>query len=312
MAYDEKKLKSFCVNGEVSKIVEYLRGFPEKSRLRKQYENRFFGNPPQLDFKTNNPILIKILECYAKYYLMVFVEKKSKSDTENFLNDSLKQTFFLSPNNDLDTTEQKMGDLVHDQGYEFLGGTTSGFYGPYIWKTTEKTIFKVEIPSENINLPVFFMKDFISNSWLSFLSFDKTGTGGWAKEEGLYCRYSAYKDSFEKPSFKISFLKHEAQHYADFLHFQNQLSSTQLEYRAKLCELIYYPNMKLLKNFFKNAKNDERFSHSQAEYWLISDLSQSIFGNEYENNWEFWRGKHKTIQKVALIFLKENKRVKTE
>jgi hypothetical protein len=40
------------------------------------------------------------------------------------------------------------------RGYHFLGGVTQPFWGPYIWKTQEKNVYDVQIPSGVEQLPV--------------------------------------------------------------------------------------------------------------------------------------------------------------
>jgi len=190
-----------------------------------------------------------------------------------------------------------------------LGGTTSVFRGPYIWKTTEKTVYPVEIPAGTVNIPVYFLKEFLSNSWLSFLTFGKTGTGGWTKRKGLFCRWDDYKDRLDQPGFTVSFLKHEAQHLSDFRRYGHRLSQTLLEYRAKCCELVYYPDSDLLEKFLNTAKKDDRFSHSLSEYWLISDLSAVLFGKDWVSDVEEWKRIHDRVSVAALEFLRNNRRM---
>ena len=52
----------------------------------------------------------------------------------------------------------------------------------------------------------------------------------------LYCVEWAYAPDTE--NFEVSYLKHEAQHLADFQRFPG-LPSAELEYRAKLTELAF-------------------------------------------------------------------------
>ncbi len=202
--------------------------------------------------------------------------------------------------------ELRLKWLLHRKGYHFLGGTTAAFFGPYLWRTTEKNVYSVEIPSGVIRVPVFFLKEFLSNSWLSFLSFGKTGTGGWTKPRGLFCRWDDYKDRLDQPSFLISFLKHEAQHLYDFRHFFPRLPGPVLEYRAKLCELTYFSDSSLLERFLNTAKDDANYSHSQAEHWLLSESVPRAFSKGLDGRLELWKANLSRIPDACRKLLQRN------
>lgn len=51
-------------------------------------------------------------------------------------------------------------------------------YGPYIWENSERVIYEVEIPSGIQKVAINMMDGFVSRSWLDFISFGQTGTGG--------------------------------------------------------------------------------------------------------------------------------------
>jgi hypothetical protein len=280
MSFEEKQFLRLCTNGQIPELIEYLRQFPEQRDLLDRYERIFVSDPPVFEYPTENPLLRKILEGYYRYFILVFGKKTTPQEGDRFLVNTFVELFHFPRPHRIEAIELRLKWMVKGEGYQFLGGTTSSFRGPYIWKTTEKIVYSVEIPSGTVQMPVYFMKDFLSNSWLSFLSFGTTGTGGWTKRKGLFCRWDDYKNQLELPKFTVSFLKHEAQHLHDFRRY-GRLNQTVLEYRAKCCELAYYPDSSLLEKFLNTAKNDDRFSHSLAEYWLISDLSQALFAQDY-------------------------------
>jgi hypothetical protein len=92
------------------------------------------------------------------------------------------------------------------------------------------------------------------------------GTGGWAKKDGLYCICRNYDLDSER--FQLSFLKHEARHYADFGLYP-ELQPADLEYRSKLTELAYSEEgtYRLLEHFTKAANRVENSPHSLASVW---------------------------------------------
>ena len=151
------------------------------------------------------------------------------------------------------------------------------------------------------------MYNFVSRSWLDFISFGQIGTGGWIGENGtLYYVRDSY--DIESKSFTISFLKHEAQHAYDQRMYPN-ISSIDLEYRAKLVELIYWPNEELIKSILVEEDNSNpNNSHSVAAFRIIEKLSDKIFRNTFINNEDVWIDKVDDVKKYALELYNESSR----
>jgi hypothetical protein len=192
----------------------------------------------------------------------------------------------------LDLIEEKLEEIFEKKGYRFLGGVTSPFRGPYIWRTTDKKEFRVELPHQTQDVTVYFLRDFIMQSWIHFATFGEKFAGGWAKEDGLYYvdeRPKKKRVTIESSEFQVSYLKHEAQHLSDYARFPN-LPAKDLEYRAKLVELIYEPKpFRLLKKFFYEAKNDVNFPHPYSSYALMTRLSQLAIGKEVIPSLDQWK-----------------------
>ena len=312
LAYEEKELKRYCANGNILGLIDYLKTFEDQQPLLERYQKVFIDTPSTFEYPTDNVYLKQVLEGYYLYYVYVFAKLHTPKEGEAYLLNHFQEKFKLPLIKSLNLMEKWIKFKVNTEGYEFLGGTTSAYYGPYIWKTSEKRLYHVLIPAKTIRVPVFFMKDFISNSWLSFLSFGKTGTGGWTKRKGLFCKWDSYESSLDLPSFQISFLKHEAQHLYDFHRYGHKLSQSVLEYRAKLCELSYYPTSDLLEQFINTAKDDSNFAHSQAEFWVVSDLSKALFDEAYVTDRENWQSVYLKVAQIAKTLLLNNHRLKTK
>ena len=103
------------------------------------------------------------------------------------------------PGADLDALEEAAKAAFEAAGWHFLGGMTQGYRGPYIWRTTTRTDYDVEIPSGIETVTVFWMDGFLMRSWLDWLSDGEVGAGGWAKDEGLYCVRKVYADKLDQP-----------------------------------------------------------------------------------------------------------------
>jgi len=284
-------IRKHCINIEMDDLLEYLRIHDDQNEYYDRFVNRFVKKI-KTDFMTKDNLLEEILHAYESYYVSVFYEKEDLDmAASHLLQQLLNIVDYKSDIKTMDEVENHIKDLFADKGYIFRGDKTSNYYGPYIWQNTEEKIYEVQIPEGIVELPVHFMRGYVMNSWLAYLSFDLTGTGGWCVKEGLFCNFSRYEKILDSPKFNISFLKHESQHFQDYLNKDYEINVTTLEYRAKLCELTYYPNMELLRSFISTAKNSDLLTHSQAEYWLVKDLSKRIFNQEYVDDFSLWENK---------------------
>ncbi|MBG0788200.1 MAG: hypothetical protein H0S79_24190 [Anaerolineaceae bacterium] len=227
-------------------------------------------------FATGEATLDAILNAYQTYFQTCFtpadqtleaLEQSARATLTVQLGEILNQ-----PGADLDPLEETAKAAFEAAGWHYLGGTTRSHYGPYIWQETTRTDYAVEIPSGTETVTVFWMDGFLMRSWLDWLSDGEVGAGGWAKDEGLYCVRKVYAGQLDQPSFQISFLKHEAQHHADFK--RGELESWLLEYRAKLVELIYYPDSSFLKSLLASGDLASKGnSHAYAAGKIAADLS---------------------------------------
>ncbi|WHY88285.1 hypothetical protein QNH39_10800 [Neobacillus novalis] len=293
---DESKFYALCLQGDVTAAYEYLQSLPNKNRkyeqLEMKYYHRFFGGKPNFRFKTDDPWIRKVLLAYNQYFLSVLT-RKSVIDAETRLVHELR--LLISDKvliDSLDLIEEKLEEIFKEKGYQFLGGVTSPFRGPYIWRTTDKKEFRVELPHQTQDVTVYFLRDFIMQSWIHFATFGEKFAGGWAKEDGLYYvdeRPKKKRVTIESSEFQVSYLKHEAQHLSDYGCFPN-LPAKDLEYRAKLVELIYEPKpYRLLKKFFYEAKKDPNYPHPYSSYVLMTKLSQLAFGKDVIPSLDQWK-----------------------
>ena len=168
-----------------------------------------------------------------------------------------------------------IAEAFRSRSFYFLGGKTGGYYGPYIWSTTETRRYDVELPNGVQEYTVRFLDGFLTKSWLDYLSFGTVSTGGWSDGDGIInCVKSSY--DVESERFQVSLLKHEAQHAMDLSKYRN-MSSEDLEYRAKLVELIYSSQRNLLAQFVYEAGTENADNgHSRAAERLAEDFSKAL------------------------------------
>lgn len=302
--YNKYEFGAYLVKGQLHEALNYLSMFPEKNDRLETYINIF--EKGQYYRRTNNEVLGDIDRIYQNYYRNVFWRNISNEEAKKSLFHEL--WLFCGSKSNLSkdhNIEYEIAKMVKAEGYEFLGGVTQGFFGPYIWESSTKVTYEIELPSGIEPYTIIMMDGFISQSWLDFISLGNTGAGGWVSEEGtLCCVRSAY--DIESDEFNLSFLKHEAQHAYDKKRYLN-ISAIDLEYRAKLVELIYWPNEEKIQEILRESDNSNpNNSHSVAAYKIINEMSQKIFKSEYVNDEKVWIAKVDNVKKYAVQLLEKS------
>ena len=251
-------ISQFFVRGDIKGAIEFMREHDEYRDILPEYV-AIFEEEKYLSYDIPSD-LNDILLLYQIYYRDIFYcgipESKASERLIAGLNDILGTK---------DADEVILGnnlqELFRDKGYCSQFGKTQGFFGPYVWKETVPTVYKVELPGGTAEYKVNILKGFVFRSWMDYLTFGRFGTGGWASPDGtINCIEKAYDFNSEK--FLVSLLKHEAQHTIDMKSFPG-ITTEELEYRAKLIELHYSNNLALLDKFLAEA-SDERPNDSHA------------------------------------------------
>ncbi|MDP4170580.1 MAG: hypothetical protein Q8906_08210 [Bacillota bacterium] len=300
---------SLCLQGDINSAMEYLNFIQPKTKeieeIQKKYMERFFFQNSNEIIPIEDSWIRNVVTAYHNYFRTVLTNADMKDEAELTLNKNLRMLLKDEAPLNIDETENELANIFTEKGYYFLGGITPPYRGPYIWKHMETLSFEVEIPQQSIAVSVHMISDFLLESWMGFVTFNKRTVGGWAKEDGLYCNLKRYKD-LNCDDFQVSYLKHEAQHLYDYKYFPG-LKSNELEYRAKLVELIYSKNHLILKKFLNDAKNDPDLPHPYASYNIIKNLSSIIFKKDYEENINLWLEKdYKKISYAALELFDKN------
>lgn len=304
-----EKFYSLCLQGDIKSAMKYLSSIHPKTneiiKIEKSFINRFFTTDYKEESLTEDEWINKVILIYYNYFRCVLINPKSNSNAEFTLKEELANLLQVSITLNIEIIEKKLKDAFVKKGFYFLGGVTPPYRGPYIWRSMKTMHFDVELPSTSQSVTVHMMSDFLLESWISFATCENKTVGGWAKGHELYCNSKCYKN-IQGEEFQISILKHEAQHLSDYVHFPN-LESKDLEYRAKLVELIYSKDHTTLSKFLLQAKNDLAFPHSYASYLIIRNLSGVLFNNHFQNNLNAWFEKdYKDISSLSLELLKKS------
>ena len=265
------QISQFFLNGDIKGAIAYMRDHEEFKDILPAYiaifedcKYRTFEIPDALN---------DILRLYQIYFRDVFYCGVPEADAANQLRTQLKRLLNMPDADEVLLTE-KLQSVFEEKGYHALFGKTQGYYGPYIWRETQPTVYRVDLPDGTAEYTVNILKGFIFRSWMDYLTFGRYGTGGWASPDGtINCIEQAY--DFESERFLVSLLKHEAQHTVDMKRFAG-ITPAELEYRAKLVELHYSGDLGRLQKFLSEADESRTGdSHAIASVRIKRDFADT-------------------------------------
>ena len=122
-------------------------------------------------------------------------------------------------------SRKKLGEILVEEGFceqsdiEALlrQQIEEEIYDLFLWREQHERTYDIDLGDTRVNVKVVFMDDFLSHGWSSFATLGHARAGGWATREALFCKAEDY--DVESESFKISYLRHEGRHFADYKQF---------------------------------------------------------------------------------------------
>ena len=268
------QISQFFINGDIKGAITYMRNHEEFKDILPAYVAIF----EDCEYRTFEipDILNDILRLYQIYFRDTFYCRLPEAEAADKLLTGLKVLLDV-PDAEEELLTEQLQSVFEAKGYHALFGKTQGYYGPYIWRDTVPTVYRVELPSGTAEYTVNILKGFVFRSWMDYLTFGMYGTRGWASPDGtINCIEQAY--DFESERFLVSLLKHEAQHTIDMKQFPG-ITPAELEYRAKLVELHYSSDLGLLQEFLSAAdesKTNDGHAIASARLKLeFADMDQT-------------------------------------
>lgn len=297
--FEKDKFCGLILSEDLLGAIAYLDSLEDKSMYTDQI-NLFKYKKFRRIF--DDSYLDELYQIYQLYFIELLYDKLSPNVAENNMKNRFVQFFNIQRPIEkfYKIEENNISDAFTNKGYYFLRVYTGGYFGPYIWKSSQLKEYSIELPQGSTKYKVRLNSGFKSNSWLHFLSSGLIGTAGWADKDGVIACVEDKQDlNIEK--FKVSLLKHEAQHQADYLRYgQDKVTSFELEYRAKLIELIYsYNNEKLISIINERDNSREDNFHSLAAYKILENMKKITGENLSLIN-------RKEINKLALKLFNQN------
>ncbi|MDF1839771.1 MAG: hypothetical protein P1V35_18040, partial [Planctomycetota bacterium] len=259
---------------------------------KRQYHSRFVEQDEEFDPISSNAKINGVVDLFRQYWNGKFLGVEGVTN-EALLNDL---SMLLTGNAQAaevsnDAVLGLVIDLIESEGLFGATFLLNGSYGLKVWEKQTSENRRIELPDDTIDVEVVLIEDYLLRGASDYASLGLYGDGGWvAPDNKVYCNTGEY--DFDSERFRISFLKHEGLHYADINKYPN-LSSADLEYRSKLIELMYSTDGHIyttLESFAINAYSEDRsYGHSFANHVLISQLSKSLFDQDFVKEKQLWK-----------------------
>lgn len=221
-----------------------------------------------------------VLLSYQEYWMRSLLAEHPAAQNEAWLLGALNRQMAGAGGGkaaNMGELESALEPVLLAHGYHALLGMTRPLRELMLWQSEAEARYQVSLPEGEQPVVVVFMDDFASLGWAGFATCDRHHSGGWTKPDRLYAVRGAY--DLDSEQFRVSYLAHEAQHFADSQRFPALEDQAQLEYRAKLVELATARSSayELLDAFAGNTSADPAIPHSFADRRLVRDMSQRLF-----------------------------------
>jgi hypothetical protein len=215
----------------------------------------------------------RVLAIYQDYWHAALVRPETRAEDEQRLDARLRSLVHGRKGADLD---ELLSKRLEAAGWHSLEGRTGLLRELMLWNKQDEMTASVALPEGEYKVQVFLLNGFRSFGWSYYATCGRRSTGGWTTDKALFAVVPRY-DSLENEEFKVSFLGHEAQHFADKSRFKD-LKPWELEYRAKLTELSLAnaTRAKVLGKFIEDQGTDPASPHSFANRKVLETLIERL------------------------------------
>ncbi len=307
---------SQALQGDLSKAESLFAEISPKTtqvsdvELSQKFLKRFVEKSESLSPRSGDATVDAIVSAYREYWALTLMRALSISEGEGFLESSLNQVLLglgraKSPDHSAGVHD-RVGELLDEKGYFYLDTAAPPFRDLFLWKKEENRNYMVRLTDGSQKVRVTFMTDLVSMGWKQYATLGLVATTGWVEGGRLYCLSWAYDRSSE--NFEVSYLKHESRHLADLQRFP-ELQSADLEYRAKLTELVFASNSmrSLLDDFTAKSAPNPGSPHTYANYRVTRDVYRVLFDQPFPGSIDPWREANaQSISSAARGLLQQN------
>ena len=177
----------------------------------------------------------------------------------------------------MDEIEPFLQTQLEAHGYDAQLGRTPPLRELMIWRKQDTRMFDVQLPDGPYTVRVELLDDFVSRGWMAYGRCERGSAGGWATDKALYAVVPRYSEGLDSEEFRVVFLGHETQHFADQNAYPG-ITPWELEYRAKLVELAQGREVSAKRlGYMVTAQSDDMDSpHTYANKRVVADLTARL------------------------------------
>lgn len=222
-----------------------------------------------------DPFIRRLLAQYRRYWWKALSAPDRRADHEAALRHGLATLLGREPVDDMATLEAALQEELRRRGHHGLFGRTPPLRELMLWRTQTSREEAVALPEGEHQVRIELLDDFVSLGWSAWALCERSATGGWATRDALFAVVPRYKDGLDSEAFRVVFLAHEAQHFADKQRWPG-LAAWELEYRAKLVELAMAGQelaSKRLTGFSQSQSDDLDSPHTYANKRVVAALA---------------------------------------
>jgi hypothetical protein len=263
---DAKRAVQLLQDIDVASLSEKDRKFVSCMRER-------FGSSSPPAMKKPRNFTDRALAIYQAYWHAALTKPGTREKQEKWLDASLRKLLKAPKSADVDSMLEKR---IEADGKHSLEGRTGLLRELMIWNKQDEKQEPVALPEGEYRVKVVLLDGFESFGWSYYATCGRRATGGWTTDDALYAVVPRY-DSLDEEEFRVTFLGHESQHFADKARFKD-LKPWELEYRAKLTELALADTTrtKVLSKFIEDQGNDPASPHSYADRAVLAALASRL------------------------------------
>jgi len=272
-----------ALQGDVGPALETLRTVPAAdfagpaATVRACMLDRFGASAVDPPAAANlSPATARMLAIYRAYWRRALLNPAARAAEEERLRHDLAAALGAPPATTMTEIESRLTARIEAEGLHVLIGVTPPLRELMLWRSQTSEMREVALSEGMHATRVVMLDDFASFGWLGFATCERNYSGGWVRQDAIYAVRPGW-DDLNGESFLVSFLGHEAQHFAD-KEIYGELASWELEYRAKLAELALADRTqaRLLDAFAHNQGDDTAIPHSYANKRVLAALRHRL------------------------------------
>jgi hypothetical protein len=285
-------------------------GHVSDTEIAYQFNARFIDQSEDLLPDTGNDLADAVVLAYRNYWVKVLTRELSFQEGANYLENSLRDLLpapqRVTPSSPQQEVFDQMTTELQQRGFYALNTPAPPLLDLFLWRREQNKRYTVRLTDRSQPVRVTFITEIYSLGWKEFATLGLISTTGWVEGDRLYCISDAYDRNSE--NFRISYLKHESRHLADFERFPG-LASADLEYRAKLTELAFASSSlrSLLDDFTVKSAFNPDSPHAHANFLVTRDMYQTLYGTPLPETSDAWANIDvRATNKAARILLQQN------